>query len=120
MHIIITGLHMEMTDAIHGYALEKMESLEKYIPRDDTSGKLTIELSKTTNHHVHGDVFQAEARLHMRGKETTLRTTQDDLYKAVDILKDMLTRELSQHKDKERSIFRRSAHKMKALFKRLI
>lgn len=120
MHIIITGVHMEMTDAIHEYALEKMESLEKYIPRDDTSGKLTVELSKTTNHHAHGDVFQAEARLHMRGKETTLRTTQDDLYKAVDILKDMLTRELAQHKDKERSIFRRSAHKMKALFKRLI
>jgi putative sigma-54 modulation protein len=120
MHIIITGVHMEMTDAIRDYSLEKMRALEKYIPKDDTSAKLSVELSKTTNHHTHGSVFQAEAQLHIRGKETTLRTTQDDLYKAIDILKDMLIREVASHKDKERSIFRRSAHKMKALFKRLI
>ena len=33
-----------------------------------------------------------EAQLHIRGKSTALRTTQDDLYKAVDVLKDMLER----------------------------
>lgn len=111
---------MEMTNAIREYSLEKMKTLEKFIPKDDTSAKLSLELSKTTNHHSHGAVFQAEAQLHLRGKTTTLRTTQDDLYKAIDILKDMLTRELSQHKDKERSVFRRSAHKVKTLFKKLI
>ena len=110
---------MEMTEAIRSYTLEKMQSLEKYVPHDDTSAKLTVELSKTTAHHNHGNVFQAEAQLHIRGKETTVRTIEDDLYKAVDVLKDMLTRELAQHKDKERSMFRRSAQKMKALFKRL-
>lgn len=110
---------MDITEAIRSYTLEKMQSLEKYVPEGDTSGKLTVELSRTTKHHVHGDVFQAEARLHIRGKETVLRTTEDDLYKAVDLLKDKLTRELAQHKDKERSIFRRSAHKVKALLKRL-
>lgn len=118
MHIIITGVHMEMTDAIRNYTLEKMRSLEKYMG-DDTSGKLTVELSKTTNHHAHGNIYQAEGILHVRGKETTVRTTQDDLYKAIDLLKDMLSRELAQHKDKERSIFRRSAHKVKTLLKRL-
>lgn len=111
---------MEMTEAIRSYTMEKMKTLEKYVPKGDTSGKLTIELSRTTTHHVHGDVFEAEGILHIRGKETAVRTTQDDLYKAIDLLKDMLARELSQHKDKERSIVRRSAHKVKALFKKLI
>ena len=110
---------MEITDAIRDYTFEKMKSLEKLIARDDTSAKLTVELSKTSNHHVHGQVFQAESRLHIRGKEVVQRTTQDDLYKAIDILKDMLIRELSQHKDKERSLMRRGAHKVKTLFKRL-
>jgi len=110
---------MEMTEAIRNYTLDKMKTLDKYVARDDTSGKLTVELSRTTNHHAHGDVFQAEGILHVRGKETTARTTQDDLYKAIDVLKDMLVRELAQHKDKERSVLRRSAHKVKALFKRL-
>lgn len=120
MHIILTGVHMEMTDAIREYTLEKMKSLEKYVSEDDTSGKLTVELSKTSNHHTHGNIYQAEGILHVRGKETTVRTTQDDLYKAIDVLKDMLARELAQHKDKERSIVRRSAHKVKALLKRLM
>lgn len=119
MHTIITGVHMEITDAIRSYTLEKMHSLEKLIHRDDTSAQLNIELSRTSNHHVSGQVFQAEALLHIRGKETALKTTQDDLYKAIDILKDMLMRELAQHKDKERSIIRRSAHKVKSLFKKL-
>ena len=110
---------IKVTEAIRSYTLEKMKSLEKLIDHTDTSAKLTVELSKTSNHHTHGQVFQAEAHLHIRGKETALRTTQDDLYKAVDILKDMLTRELAQYKDKERSLVRRSAHKVKALFKKL-
>ena len=119
MHIIITGVHMEMTEAIRNYAYEKFKALEKYVSRDDTSGKLSVELSKTTNHHVNGQVFQAEAQLHIRGKDRTVRTTQDDLYKAIDILKDMLQRELAAHKDKERSVFRRGAHKVKQLLKRI-
>ena len=119
MHIILTGVHMEITDSIRGYTLEKMHSLDKLVPRDDTSAKLSIELSKASNHHVNGQVFQAEALLHLRGKDTALKTTQDDLYKAIDVLKDMLAREMAQHKDKERSIVRRSAHKVKALFKKL-
>lgn len=120
MHIIITGVHIEITDAIRSYAMEKMGSLEKLLPKSDSSAKLTVELSKASNHHTHGDVFQAEAILHVRGKEAALKTTQDDLYKAIDVLKDMLTREMATHKDKERSLVRKSAHKVKALLKRLV
>ena len=119
MHITITGVHMEITDAIQEYALDKMRAVEKLVPKEDTSATLSLELSKTTNHHTHGAYFQAEARMHASGKKVTLRTTQDDLYKAIDILKDMLTREVVQYKDKDRSVFRRGAHKVKALFKRL-
>lgn len=119
MHIIITGIHIEMTEAIHSYAMDKMSTLEKMVPKDDSSAKLAIELSKVSNHHAHGEVFQAEAILHIRGKDAALKTTQDDLYKAIDVLKDMLTRELATHKDKERSIVRRGAHKVKQLLKRL-
>ena len=119
MHIIITGVHMEMTDAIRDYTLSKMKSLDKYVQKDDTSAKLVIELSKTTKHHQNGDVFQAEARLHTRGREISLQAIENDLYKSIDVLKDMLARELSTHKDKERSIFRKGANKIKNLFKKI-
>lgn len=111
---------MEMTSAIRDYTLERMRTLSKFLPKDDTSAKLEIELSKTTNHHQNGDIFQAEARLHVRGKETALTSTENDLYKAIDVLKDMLARDMSTFKDKERSVFRRGAHKVKSLLKRLV
>lgn len=120
MQIIITGVHMEITEAIRNYALEKMKTIEKFAPKDDTSTKLSVELSKTTNHHNHGEFFEAEAQLHIRGKMISVKTTQDDLYKAIDVLKDMVSRELIQHKDKGRSLFRKSAHHVKSLFKRLM
>ncbi len=119
MHKIITGLHVEVTEAIRDYALEKLEALEKYIPEGDTSAKISLELSKTTAHHAHGDVFQAEAQLHVRGKDITSRAVEDDLYKAIDVLKDMLTRELASYKAKERSIFRKGAQQVKNLLKRI-
>lgn len=119
MHKIITGVHVDVTDAIRDYTLEKLEAVEKYLPEGDTSGKITVELSKTTAHHSHGQVFQAEAQMRVRGKDIVVKAVEDDLYKAVDILKDMLSRELSTFKDKERSIFRRGAHKVKNLLKRI-
>jgi ribosomal subunit interface protein len=120
MHTIITGVHIDVTDAISSYVAQKMSAVEKLLPSSDTSVKLSIELLKTSNHHAHGDVYVAGAQLHVRGKEINCKTQpQDDLYKAVDVLKDMLTRELASYKDKERSIFRRGAQKVKALFKGL-
>ncbi len=119
MHIIITGIHVEVTEAMSRYAEEKFRTLEKYI-HNDSSAKLVVELQKTTEHHTHGNIFQAEAQLHIRGNNATCRTSQDDLYKAIDVLKDMLIREVASYKDKERSVMRRGAHKVKTLLKRLI
>lgn len=120
MHTIITGVHLEITEAIRNYTLEKVQPLEKLISKDDTSAQLQIELSKVSNHHVNGEIFQVEALLHIKGKEIALKATKDDLYKAIDTIKDMLTREISQNKDKERSLVRRGAHNVKNLFKKLI
>lgn len=119
MHITITGVRLEITEAIRNYTMEKMGSLEKYVPKGDSSATMQVELSKTTHHHTNGDVFQAEATVHVRGSDFTMRSTQDDLYKAIDLLKDMLTREMATHKDKERSILRRGAYRVKQLLKRL-
>ena len=117
MHITITGVHIEITSAIHDYAMEKIGSLNKFIRDDDTSAMTEITLTKTTGHHSHGDMFQAEARFHSSGKNLIAKTTEDDLYKAIDALKDKLVRELSAHKDKKQSVFKRSAHKIKTLLR---
>ncbi|MEN9551650.1 MAG: hypothetical protein RI935_27 [Candidatus Parcubacteria bacterium] len=117
MHIIISGVHVDITEAMRTYAEDKLQSVEKLIKRDDSSASLTLELSKTSNHHVHGDFFLAEAMLHIRGKDMTLKATEDNMYKAIDVVKDKLLRELSSYKDKELSIIRRAQAKIKSLLK---
>ena len=118
MHITITGVHIEVTEAIHDYAMDKIGSLKKFIKGDDASARAEVSLIKTSGHHSHGDMFQAEARMHISGKSLTAKATEDDLYKAIDTLKDTLTRELTHYKDKKQSIFKRSAHKLKSLLRR--
>jgi len=116
MHITITGVHLDITQAINDYVEEKIGSLSKFT--GDGVVKVDVYLSKTTEHHVHGDIFKAEANLHVDGKNLSAKTTSEDLYKSIDEVKDILARELTHHKDKKISVFRRSAHKIKNLLKR--
>ena len=119
MQIKITGVHLEVTEAIKHYTEDKLMSLGKFIQGDSTGILLEVELSKTTNHHQHGDFFQVDVHVRRPGKDIVVSTTEEDLYKAIDVSKDKLTRELTAYKDKERSVFRRGAHKVKQLMKRL-
>lgn len=119
MQIKISGVHLEVTEAIKHYVEDKLLSIGKFVQHDNSGILLEVELSKTTNHHQHGDVFQVGVHLHRPGRDILVSTTEDDLYKAIDIVKDKLTRELATYKDKEQSVFRRGAHKVKQLMKRL-
>jgi len=117
MQIIITGIHIEITQAMAEYTEEKLGTIRKYL-KGGSSAKLTVEFSKVTEHHHKGDMYQVAALLARKGKENSLETVSEDVYKCIDLMKDKLMREVSDEKDKEISIIRRSAHKIKNLLKR--
>ncbi len=118
MQIIITGIHIEVTQAISDYVYQKFEVIKKYL-KDDHSARLSVEISKTTEHHHRGQVYKIDVILTRKGKEKVLETVSDDVYKCIDLMKDKLGREMSDEKDKERSLFKRGAHKIKNLLKRI-
>jgi putative sigma-54 modulation protein len=117
MHITITGVHLEITEAIREYVNNRISSLNKYSTQHGGSAKVAVELSKTTAHHSHGDVFQVEAQAHINGTSVNVRSVKDDLYSAIDEVRDMLARELTEEKDKKISLFKKGAHKLKKLLK---
>lgn len=117
MHITITGVHLEVTDAIREYVNTRISSLNKYSSKNDDSAKVAIQLSKTTAHHSHGDVFQVEAQAHINGTSVNVRSVKEDLYSAIDDVRDMLARELTEQKDKKISLFKKGAHRLKKLLK---
>ena len=116
MNIKITGVHLVITDAIKDYVNDRLGSLSKY-SKESGGMRIDVELCKTTAHHNNGDVFQAEAHAHHMGEIINVKSVRDDLYAAIDELKDMLAREFTEKKDKKLSIFKRTARRIKKLLK---
>lgn len=109
---------MQLTSAIESYIDEKIASIEKFaIPHDEEDLFVEVEVGKTTNHHEHGDVFRAEANVHVRGKDFRATAEKSDLYAAIDAVKDELVRELNSYKGKERSLARKGAAMLKDLLR---
>lgn len=97
MTINIRGAQIELTDAIRNYVEEKFSSLEKY---ESHIQMIDVEVGKTTNHHQKGDVFSCSAHVILPSDSMKIERDAEDLYKAIDKVKDHLRETLAQRKEK--------------------
>lgn len=118
MQIKIKATNMELTDAIRAYVEEKIESVEKFVVAHKKEEVFTeVEIGKTTNHHNSGEVFRAEVMIRVRGKQFRAVSEKDDLYAAIDDVRDELVHEINSIKGKERTLVRRGAGIIKNLLR---
>ncbi len=113
----IKATNMELTPAISDYISKKVEMLEKFVDPNDTSVSANIEVGKTTEHHQRGDVFRAEINFSMGGKQFRAVSETEDLYAAIDEMKDDLAHTLLSHKGKQQTMIRKGASQLKNLLK---
>lgn len=100
MKIDIKGTNMELTEAIKDYVNEKIGSLEKFF---DNIVEARVEVGKTSNHHQKGDIFRAEVNLDVPEKYVLrAEATREDLYMAINQVKDELQRQVKKYKEKMR------------------
>ncbi len=104
---------MEMTPAIQEYADKRLSALDRFVAQDDESVLCVVELGKTTKHHKSGDVFRAEVSLHIAGKDLYAVSERDDLYVAIDEVRDEIVRQVTSHRDKTTTLMRRGAAQIK-------
>ena len=97
MQLTIEHKNIELTDAIRGYAEEKISSLEKYADII----KADVDLGRVTNHQNKGEVYFCEAHIFIAGKDFFVKREEEDIYKAIDNVKDHLKNELSTWKDRQ-------------------
>lgn len=100
MKLNIKATNLELTPKLKDYVQKKMDMLDKYL------GKLKIisahfEVSKTTNHHLKGEIYSAEANLSLGSDLLRVEKTEKDLYKAIDKVKDHLELVIKKYKDKK-------------------
>lgn len=91
MQMKITGLQLDITDALRNYVSEKAARLERHFDRI-ISAQITLEVDKLQQ--------KAEGTLHLAGTDLVAEAEHTDMYAAIDLLMDRLDRQLIKHKEK--------------------
>ena len=90
--IIITGHHVEITDAIRSYTIKKFERIMRHFEKIT---KINVMLKVDKIQQI------AEATIMAPGHvEFFAQSTDTNLYAAIDMLIDKLDRQVIKHKDK--------------------
>jgi len=122
MKINLLGKNIKLTDAIKDYALKRVSNLEKLLSGIENKGGEVIvlfEVGRSTNHHKLGEVFHADCLIKIDGREFYGSADKEDLYQAIDAVKDSLYNEISRNKNRQQTLFRRGAKSVKKMIKGL-
>ncbi len=91
MNVQVSGHHVEVTPAIRGYVLSKLERVQRHFDQViDINVILSVEKLRQ----------KAEISVHMRGKDIHVESDDADLYAAIDLMMDKLDRQIIKHKQK--------------------
>jgi putative sigma-54 modulation protein len=118
MNTNIKTTNVTLSDAISEYTNKRLQKIAKLLDTDPTV-VCDIELAKTTDHHQKGDIFKAEIHIVGAGKNLYATSSKEDLYAAIDIVRDEILRELKSKKEKQISFVRRGGARVKAMVKGL-
>ncbi len=113
---------MEITGAINDYVIKRVTNLEKVLSNMEENGGeavVNFDIAKSTNHHKNGNVFHADCLIQIQGQEFYGSADEEDLYAAIDAVKENLFREISKNKDRKQTLFKRGASSVKKMLKGL-
>ncbi|MBI2065804.1 MAG: ribosome-associated translation inhibitor RaiA [Candidatus Zambryskibacteria bacterium] len=119
MKINIKATGIELTPAILDYVNKKVSSIDKYLDKNITDVVAQVEVGRSTRHHKTGNIFRAE--VHITGGNINLYAVseEEDLYAAIDLVKDEIIHNAVQSKDKRKTLARKGAEMMKNVMKGL-
>lgn len=103
----------DLTEAIRSYLGDKMSCLHKYFNHSQDAITFNARLGKTSNHHNHGKIFYVEVSIHTPGKNFGARQEAEEIYTAIDLLKDELAKNITHYKKKTLALARKSAQRFK-------
>jgi putative sigma-54 modulation protein len=118
MNINIKATEITLSAPISDYVNRRLRKISELLDKDPGT-RCNIELAKTTGHHQKGPIFKAEIHIVGAGKDVYAVSEKEDLYAAIDAVRDDILRELKAEKEKRISFIRRGGAKIKAMVKGL-
>ena len=123
MRVVLKQKNLAFTPAIREYVEKKLVSpVQKLIGRGRAEELviLEIEIARTTTHHRKGLVYYAEANISLGKKLVRVQSQDQDIYAAIDALKDELEGRLKSLKEKSVSVDRKRARNAKQTLRQKI
>lgn len=100
MQVNISGHHVEVTQPLREYVLEKLARVEGHFDKI-TNAQVILTVEKLQQ--------KVEATLQIPGGEVVANAEDKDMYAAIDALADKLDRQLKKHKEKQQSLLQGAA-----------
>lgn len=122
MKINLQGKNFELTEPIKDYVLKRVTNLEKLLSTIKTKrGEIMVnfEVGKSTKHHKSGIVFHSDCLINIDGQKFYASSDKEDIYQAIDEIRETLFREIRKNKDRRQTLFRRGASSVKKMLKGL-
>lgn len=91
MNLTITGHHVEVTQAIREYVVNKLDRVSRHF-----DGIIDLHVTLSVEKLLH----KCEATVHIRGKDIHVAAEESIMYAAIDLFVDKLDRQLLKHKEK--------------------
>jgi len=88
--IIVSGIHVNLTEALKAYVVDKMQRL---FGHEDRIVRIRVEI-EFDDRKAKDDRFTAKAHLQIHGPDDNISVTSDDAYKSIDLLVDKLDRSI--------------------------
>jgi putative sigma-54 modulation protein len=115
MKINTKATGISLTPSISEYIEKKLNVLEKFFREEDVLAN--VEVGRTTRHHKSGDIFRAEIHIIAGGQNYYSVAEEDDLYAAIDEVKDEIVHEMTSKRKKAARLLRRGGAQIKNLLK---
>jgi len=122
MKINLQGKNFELTPAIKDYVIKKVTNLEKLLSNMEEFGceaVVSFEVGKNTKHHKGSDVFHSDCLIKIDGKEFYASSNKEDIYQAIDEIKESLFIDIKKNKDRKQTLYKRGASSVKKMLKGL-
>jgi putative sigma-54 modulation protein len=120
MQIKLQSKNIELTGAIKDYVSKRVTNLEKLLSKIETKkgeAMVNFEIVKTTNHHKAGEIFHADCTITVAGQKFYGSSDHEDLYSAVDEVKEKLFSDIGKTKDRKQTLYKRGALSVKKMLK---
>ncbi len=96
MNLTISGHHLEVTPALRGYVMSKLDRITRHFDQV-VDVRVILAVDNMTEKEKRQ---RAECNVHVKGRDLFAESSHSDLYAAVDELADKLDRQVGRYKAK--------------------